>query len=34
MLMCKGIMPKKWSGVFAMSVEQNNSLSGCGIFHT
>lgn len=33
MLMDKGIMPKKLSGVYAMSVEQNNSLRGCGLSH-
>lgn len=32
MLMYKG-MPKKWSGVYAMSMERNNSLRGFSIFH-
>lgn len=33
MYMDKAIMPKKWSGVYATSLEQNNSLRGCGVFH-
>jgi len=32
--MHKGIRPKKWSGVYGTSMEQNDSLRGCGIFHT